>query len=1054
MNPNTPHARVLPARPDRAAVFAAFFATWTAVHAATVTVSTTVDEVNGNTTSIANLIATPGGAGISLREAVIAANNTAGADTINLPAGTYTLTRTGNDADSSNGDLDVNDSVTISGADPSTTIIQGATDASYTGSIHDKVIGINQDGTHLALTVTISGVTIRYGDNSVPDGDATWAYTGGGVDVFLTGTNNFTTFSNCVITANQTTNSYGGGVNVDSGTSGLGGDPAANTTNRGTVRFIRCNISNNRARKTGGGMNLFADIHNVVIDNCVITNNTALGTAGNEAVGGGLHIRHTYGGSVTVSNGTLIAGNTGRAFGGGVCVASLHPGPAIFKDSTISDNTVLSNGTTSAAGGGLYNGARGTVLIHMNLAGNHADSAGSGTAENPEGGGICNDYGTISLSGSCVISNNTATDGGGFYSRTVGSTSSIASTTFVNNRAKNHGGGLYVTNGIVTLDAVTFEGNVADSDSSGAGNGGGIYRAGGTLTLSNAIHIGGTARGNRAYHGGGFANAVGGFTLGSGQITDNRARGDGGGLYVTGGSITSCVPIRGNVANCSNTTAGTGGGIFNAGGVIVIASNSAIGGLSAGQSNSAWHGGGFANQSGSLIYIGTSPGGGTLSGNSAASNGGAGYVSGGAVYLSGLTIQSNSAATNGGAFYVSSGTLTALYCRIVGNTSGGARGIAQAGGSVTATNNWWGTNAPASLVAGTVNYAPWLMFRHTAYPLAMRTGESSALTASIVTNSANSAVPTANLMALVGAPVSFGNAKLGALSGVQTSIQSSGTATATFTASSTGGIGSADAALDQTSLPVTFTIQQPPLFTWCPGVTSNNTPGLCSAIVTFSATATGYPQPAVSFNQSSGGVFPVGNTVITATATNGVLPDATCIFTVTVVDAEAPTITCPATVVASEDPMGSGSARVRFLTPGASDLCSGLGEPVSTPPSGSIFPIGTNTVTSTVADLAGNVATCTFSVVVNVATQPAFRVVGLQAQNGNLMLVWATPGGRTNVLQSTPGTASGGYSDDFVDVTDVASFVIAPLGDTVTNCLLEGASSNTPSRYFRIRSSD
>ena len=56
----------------------------------TVTVTTTTDEVNGDTSSIANLISTPGGDGISLREAVIAANNTAGMDEIILPSDTYT----------------------------------------------------------------------------------------------------------------------------------------------------------------------------------------------------------------------------------------------------------------------------------------------------------------------------------------------------------------------------------------------------------------------------------------------------------------------------------------------------------------------------------------------------------------------------------------------------------------------------------------------------------------------------------------------------------------------------------------------------------------------------------------------------------------------------------------------------------------------------------------------------------------------------------------------------------------------------------------------------
>jgi hypothetical protein len=58
--------------------------------AATVTVTTTADASNGSTASIPDLIATPGPDGISLREAIVAANNTPGADAIAfaIPAAT------------------------------------------------------------------------------------------------------------------------------------------------------------------------------------------------------------------------------------------------------------------------------------------------------------------------------------------------------------------------------------------------------------------------------------------------------------------------------------------------------------------------------------------------------------------------------------------------------------------------------------------------------------------------------------------------------------------------------------------------------------------------------------------------------------------------------------------------------------------------------------------------------------------------------------------------------------------------------------------------------
>ncbi|MBK5965525.1 hypothetical protein CCR95_15875 [Thiocystis minor] len=63
--------------------------------AATVSVTSTTDISDGNTTSISALITTPGADGkISLREAIIAANNTAGADTIAFNIGGLVMVQT------------------------------------------------------------------------------------------------------------------------------------------------------------------------------------------------------------------------------------------------------------------------------------------------------------------------------------------------------------------------------------------------------------------------------------------------------------------------------------------------------------------------------------------------------------------------------------------------------------------------------------------------------------------------------------------------------------------------------------------------------------------------------------------------------------------------------------------------------------------------------------------------------------------------------------------------------------------------------------------------
>ena len=64
---------------------------------ATVTVTTLDDVVNGDTSSLTALMANSGADGISLREAIIAANNSTGADVIQLASDVHTLSITGTD---------------------------------------------------------------------------------------------------------------------------------------------------------------------------------------------------------------------------------------------------------------------------------------------------------------------------------------------------------------------------------------------------------------------------------------------------------------------------------------------------------------------------------------------------------------------------------------------------------------------------------------------------------------------------------------------------------------------------------------------------------------------------------------------------------------------------------------------------------------------------------------------------------------------------------------------------------------------------------------------
>ncbi len=141
----------------------------------------------------------------------------------------------------------------------------------------------------------------------------------------------------------------------------------------------------------------------------------------------------------------------------------------------------------------------------------------------------------------------------------------------------------------------------------------------------------------------------------------------------------------------------------------------------------------------------------------------------------------------------------------------------------------------------------------------------------------------------------------------------------------------------------------------CPdNIIVSNDPGQCGAIVTFATTDNG-ACGVVTCVPASGSFFPVGTTTVTCTPTIG----AGCSFTVTVNDTEAPTIDCPDDVTVTTG--GGTSVVVNYTTPTGDDNC-GVASVVCNPPSGSVFPLGTGTVTCTVTDTSGNTAACSFNV--------------------------------------------------------------------------------------------
>ncbi len=155
----------------------------------------------------------------------------------------------------------------------------------------------------------------------------------------------------------------------------------------------------------------------------------------------------------------------------------------------------------------------------------------------------------------------------------------------------------------------------------------------------------------------------------------------------------------------------------------------------------------------------------------------------------------------------------------------------------------------------------------------------------------------------------------------------------------------------------------PPCMLTCPAnITVSNTANQCGAVVNYPAPTTSGVCLTVTCAPASGSFFPVGTTTVTCTGTSPGNPNSSCTFTVRVNDTQPPAITCPANQFAGTS---GATAVVNYPAPTASDNCPGIGAPVCSPASGSAFPVGVTTVTCTVADAAGNTATCSFTVTVN-----------------------------------------------------------------------------------------
>ena len=323
-----------------------------------ITVTTTDDVLDGDTSSVAALLSNVGSDGfISLREALIATNNSSGADTIYLTAGTWNLSIDGHSEDAAlSGDLDVTDSLTLIGAGSGQTII----DANGLDRVFDL---------HSGSTSIISDVTIQ-----------------GGL---------------------RPANSWGGGILVQSGASldlirsvvrnNATGSGAA-IYSSGLLNVTDTWIDGNAASDWGGG--LYNDGGQVTFQRVTVSGNTA----GRD--GAGIYHSGTTA-SLDLTN-TTLSGNTAGRYGG-----------ALYTSRTVTATsvTIAFNQATDGAGvftaGGLAQVTFGNSLL-FNPAGNNAGSSMDSVGNNIDSDGSAGFTHPTDLNNVQPLLDPTLTNNGGF----------------------------------------------------------------------------------------------------------------------------------------------------------------------------------------------------------------------------------------------------------------------------------------------------------------------------------------------------------------------------------------------------------------------------------------------------------------------------------------------------------------------------------------------------------------------------------------------------------------------------------------------------------------
>ncbi len=224
--------------------------------------------------------------------------------------------------------------------------------------------------------------------------------------------------------------------------------------------------------------------------------------------------------------------------------------------------------------------------------------------------------------------------------------------------------------------------------------------------------------------------------------------------------------------------------------------------------------------------------------------------------------------------------------------------------------------------------------------------------------------------------------------------------------------------------------------------------------VTFNATATDDEDGPVTVvcTPPSGGVFPIGSTTVTCTASDTSGNHSQTSFTVTVNDdtlndISPPAITVPANITV---PATSLAGTTVTFTTSALDVIDGARPTTNTPASGSIFPVGTTVVTATASDTKGNTGSRTFTVTVQPFIQTRAWLKFDEASGA--AAADATGNNWTGTLVGGPTWVTGRLNNA-VNLSGSTQYVTLPAGvvNSLTTCTITAwVNLNATSNWQRI----